>query len=1000
MSFVNLNIRSCYSLLGSTIDISSLIEYAKERKLDALSLVEDSSMHSAVKFYTACVEADIQPMIGVSLVVESNGASHKWTLFARNQTGYRVLLKLTSDYALNNTVTAEDVLAHADHLVVCIDVLGVNKAFSFNLPDNFYLGISSTKALQKAKTLQGMNLPFVFLNEVRVLNEDDVPVLKVLAAIKDNIKMSEVNIDGNIHFLSLRDARLMGEQDEFLAMAMANTMEIVEVCHVELDLGRNLLPKFEVPSGDLAIDYLEALCIRGAKRRYGDELSAMHYERLKYELEIIGRMGFADYFLIVWDFVKYAKSNGILVGPGRGSAAGSLVSYVLGITGVDPIKYDLLFERFLNPERISLPDIDIDFQDDRRDEVIDYVRRKYGDFAVCQIATFGTFATRSSWRDTARVHGLETAQINAVTRYLTSGNTLAGNLKENTALQGYLESHPSQKAIYMKAMRIEGFPRHVSTHAAGVVISPADLRNFTAISKGATDVYLSQCEAGDLEAIGLLKMDFLGLRNLTMIQEISKQICTEVDANFDINHVALDDKRTYELIASANTTGIFQLESGGMRGALRQILPSNIEDIISALALFRPGPMANIPMFASRKHGREHIMYHHPSLEPILHHTYGVIVYQEQIMQIASLVAGYSLGESDILRRAISKKDVQIMEEEGAKFIQRGLERGYSDSVAKKIFELIFRFANYGFNRSHAASYAMISYQMAYLKANYPQYFMASVLITEMGSSKGTATAIKEARGLGIEVLPPSVNESSKGYHAKNGKIRLGFLSIKHIGVEMANKLILERSNNHFATFFDFVNRTNKFLSEKVIAALIDVGACDEFGYSRSALHMNVTRILDFVKYDGGLFGTTFEMDAVDLDEKTHFDELTHLEMMEREHELFGFYLQTHPIHLFDDLVKKNGWLIPSEVHPDKARQAVCIGFVSRIREIRDKNGNLMAFLELTDESAQIDVTIFSREYSSKYKNLINKVVVIQGSVNIRNDRIGLNFNQIVSILM
>ena len=974
--------------------MDALVNYAKERKLDTLSLVEDGSMHSAVKFFVACNQAGIRPVIGVSLVVESNGVSSKWTLFARNQVGYRVLLKLTSDDALNAVVKVDDVLPHADHLVICVNVLDVNEALSFEVPDHFYLGISTVEALQKAKALQSMNIPFVFLNEVRVLSEDDVPVLKVLTAIKDNVKISQVTIDGDVHLLSTRAARLIGEQDALLATAMANTETIAKMCRVTLDLGRNLLPKFETKTETSAPDYLEALCMRGVKRRYGDAFSTVHDERLKYELDVIVRMGFADYFLIVWDFVKYAKSNGILVGPGRGSAAGSLVSYALGITDIDPIKYNLLFERFLNPGRISLPDIDIDFQDDRRDEVIDYVKERYGEFAVCQIATFGTFATRSSWRDTARVHGLETAQINAVTRYLTSGLSLEGNLKENTALQSYLESHPSQKAIYMKAMRIEGFPRHVSTHAAGLIISPADLRNFTALSKGATDVYLSQYEASDLEAIGLLKMDFLGLRNLTMIQEISALICSEVEVDFDINGVPLDDKRTYELIASANTTGIFQLESSGMRTALRQILPSTIEDIISALALFRPGPMANIPVFSARKHGKAHIIYDHPTLEPILRHTYGIIVYQEQIMQIVSTVAGYSLAESDILRRAISKKDRRVMQEEGSKFIGRAQERGYDQNVAKKIFELILRFANYGFNRSHAASYAMISYQMAYLKANYPQYFLVSVLMTEMGSSKGTAAAIKEARSLGIQVLPPSINESFKGYCAKNGNIRLGFLSIKHIGVEMANKLVLERSKGDFTTFFDFVTRTNKFLGEKVLTALIDVGACDVFGYSRAVLHLNVTRILDFVKYDGGLFGTTFEMENDDLIKPTH------LELMEREYALLGFYLQTHPIHLFIDLIKENGWRVPSEVHPNKMKQVLCIGFVSRVREIRDKNGNLMAFLELTDEVAQIDVTIFSREYSSDYKNLVNKVVVIQGVVSMRNDRIGLNFNRLISTLM
>ena len=993
MSHINLNVRSTYSLLGSTIEIEDLINHAQDRKMKIVSLVEDGSMHSAIKFYKACQSAGLQSVIGVSLMVKIDEASFKWTLFARHQKGYRILLKLTSDEALNGFLPVHDVLAHGADLIICMNVEDINQELPFERPEYFYLGIPSIDALEKAKSLTGMGLPFVFLNEVLVLDEMDIPVLKVLVAIKENIKISQVKVLENSYPLTAHAAKTMAEGDPFLAVALKNSFEIAQQCIIELDLNCDLLPKFEVPSGDAANDYLKALCMKGAKRRYGEGFSNIHYERLLYELEIIDRMGFSDYFLIVWDFIKYAKSNEILVGPGRGSAAGSMVAYVLGITGVDPVAYNLLFERFLNPERIGLPDIDIDFQDDRRDEVIAYVRQKYGDFAVCQIGTFGTFATRSSWRDTARVYGLDTAGINAVTKHLTSKLSLADNLKENNALQKYLDSHPTQKSIYTIAMRIEGFPRHMSTHAAGVIISPADLRNFTALEKGSTQTYLSQYEAADLETIGLLKMDFLGLRNLTMIKEITTSILLEVDEKFDIGNIAFDDKKTYELISKADTTGIFQLESSGMRAALRQILPSNIEDIISALALFRPGPMANIPMFAARKHGKEHIIYDHPTLKPILEPTYGIIVYQEQIMQIASLVAGYSLGEADILRRAISKKESQTLEEEGSKFIQRANKRGYDQQVARKIFDLIFRFANYGFNRSHAASYAMISYQMAYLKANYPQYFMTSVLVTQMGSSKGTAAAIKEARHLGIQVLPPHINESAKGYRVKNGEIRLGFLSIKHIGAEIANRLVIERSHGDFTTFFDFIVRTSEFLGEKVYTALIDVGACDVFGHHRATLHENINRILDFMKYDGGLFGTTFEM--VETDEV----EMDQLHLMEREYELLGYYMQTHPIQMFSDLIKTNNWLIPSELNQTHHKQVNCIGFVSRMREIRDKNGNLMAFLELTDEIGQIDVTIFAREYTPEYRDLLNKIVIIQGNVNFRNDRISLSFNRLQTVL-
>ncbi|MCL1990815.1 MAG: DNA polymerase III subunit alpha [Defluviitaleaceae bacterium] len=997
MSFINLNVRSCYSMLGSTIEIPALIEYAQERKLDTVSLVEDGSMHSAVKFFTACKKAKIRPVIGVSLTVQMDETVGKWTFFARNQTGYRVLLKLTSDASLTGVVKVDDIWPHLDHLVVCVNVLDIHGEVDFLVAatEHVYLSIPNEAALEKAKTCVHLKLPFVFLNEVRMLSEADIPILKVLCAIKENVKIDRVNIGENDYFLSAPVARRMGEKDHFLKLAMENTHQIAKLCHVHLDLGRPLLPKFDVASGDTAIDYLAALCLRGGKRRYGKDFSNLHGQRLAYELSVIGSMGFADYFLIVWDFIKHAKQNGILVGPGRGSAAGSMVSYVLGITEVDPIAYELLFERFLNPERLGLPDIDIDFQDDRRDEVIHYVKKKYGAFMVCQIGTFGTFGMRASWRDTARIHGLETAQINAVAKQLTPGSSLAKNLKENGALQRYLEAHPTQRTIYMKAMRIEGLPRHMSTHAAGVIISPADLRNFTAISKGSNDVYLSQYEAVDLEAIGLLKMDFLGLRNLTMIKEISTCVQSEVDPSFEIGKISFENQATYDLISSANTTGIFQLESSGMRAALRQVLPSALEDIISVLALFRPGPMANIPVFAARKHGREHIIYDDPMLQPILEKTYGIIVYQEQIMQIASLVAGYSLGEADILRRAISKKDGHVLEEESSKFVQRAVQAGYEQQVAKKIFDLILRFANYGFNRSHAASYAIISYQMAYLKANYPHYFMTSVLVTQMGSGKGTAAAIKEARSLGIDVLPPSVNESLTRYQVKDGKIRLGFLSVKHIGLELANKLVLARRKGTFITFFDLIMRTRQFLGEKLYRGLIDVGACDAFGYSRATLHHNVNRILSFLTYDGGLFGTTFEMEEAETAERTH------LELMEREHELLGFYLQTHPIRLFDDLIEEKGWVRPSEMQQGhQRRQVSCIGFVSRMREIRDKNGNLMAFLELTDEIGQIDVTIFAREYTPEYKNLLNTVLVIQGIVSFRNDRISLGFHRLVSTLM
>jgi len=991
MAFINLKTRSCYSLLESTITIDALICYAQDRQLKTVSLVEDGSMHSAVKFYRLTKAAGIKPIFGISLNVSVGEASSKWTLFARNTTGYRVLLKLTSDAGLDGVVLSSQVAEYAEDLIVCVDLITAATAKAFDLP-HLYVGLSSQEDVPHAKGLTHLGLPFVFLNDVRTLDVADVSLYKVLLAIKENTTVSQVNLSGDLHFLTTREAKQLSESDDFLRVAMENTVKIANDCNVDLELGKNLLPKFEVPKDRAAIDYLRALCLKGATRRYGDDLTDLHMQRLEYELSVIERMGYADYFLIVWDFVKYAKQNQILVGPGRGSAAGSLISYVLGITGVDPIKFDLLFERFLNPERISLPDMDIDFQDDRRDEVIDYVQKKYGEYAVCQIATFGTFGTRSSWRDTARVHGLQTAQINAVSKFLTSRATLEGNLRENKSLAAHLESHPTIKQVYVNAMKVEGMPRHVSTHAAGVIISPKDLRNFTALTKGGTDVYLSQYEAEDLENIGLLKMDFLGLRNLTMIQEISNQIKESMDLTFDINQVPFDDAKTYELIASAHTTGVFQLESAGMRTALRQIKPTNLEDIISALALFRPGPMANIPMFAARKNGQQAISYDHPSLEGILKNTYGIIVYQEQIMQIASLVAGYSLGESDILRRAISKKDSGVMRAEGQQFIARAVRRGYTLEVSTKIFELILKFANYGFNRSHAASYAFVSYQMAYLKANYPQFFFVSSLRTAMNDTKQVAEVIKEARSFGITVVAPNINHSIDVALVKGDQISLGFLSIKHVGKEVAGKLLAERSKGCFTTFYDFIKRTQPILNEKTIAALIDVGTLEEFG-DKETLHMNLPRALDYLTYDGGLLQTEFIMNQAEGINKGLVDE------MEREFELLGFYLNAHPINLYQEVIKGKGWLTPSNLPEQSRGRVLCAGFVNRVREIRDKNGNLMAFMEIGDETTGIDVTIFSKSYNPSYKELTSKVIVIEGNLDVRNGKMGINLNKILTVL-
>jgi len=988
VGFVNLQVRSCYSLLGSTITIEALLEHARERNLGTLSLVEDGSMHSAIKFYTACKKADIRPIIGVSLDINLSESVSKWTFFAKNEAGYQALLHLTSKFALEKSVILEDILPLAQDLVVCVPA-------NIPLPNDFFEGISNlyfSIALSQVGNLESRDRPFVFLPEVRYLEEEDFDTFRVLRAIDQNENIQNVNLDNTSHFLSVREVKSIVSTSEVLQQAVENTVKIADACHIEIPLNQRLLPKFTPPNEAEQDEYLEALCVAGAKKRYGDNINSTHYNRLKYELEVIKKMKFADYFLIVWDFIKYAKQKNILVGPGRGSAAGSIVAYALGITDVDPIEYNLLFERFLNPERISLPDIDIDFQDNRRDEVIDYVKKKYGEYSVCQIMTFGTFATRSAWRDTARIHGLSTSEINEVTKHLTSSKTLPENLKGNEELQKLLAVKKNLNFVYGIAIKIEGLPRHNSTHAAGVIISGGDLRAYTALAHGGTDVHLSQYEAGDLEAIGLLKMDFLGLRNLTMIQDISAKINGDSNEKFDINKISFEDDKTYELITRANTTGIFQLESGGMRQALRQVSPGSLEDIISCLALFRPGPMENIPSFAARKNGREQISYLHPSLVPILQNTYGIIVYQEQIMQIANVVAGYNLGEADILRRAVSKKDRHLLESERQRFVSGAISRKYDQRVADAIFALILKFADYGFNRAHAACYAVISYQMAFLKANYPLFFMAVSLSSVMGGEKSTAAYIKEAKQLGIKILPPCVNKSNLEYSVETEGIRFGLLPIKSIGREISKNILTERQKGSFPSFEDFAIRTKGFLNTKAMSALINIGAFEAFGHSRQTLHENLDHVFDFAKYAGGLIEASFKMLPAKVD-------LTPAEIMSREQELLGFCLQAHPVQNFASVIQDKGWFTPSiAIHSGK-RNVIVTGLVEGLREIRDKNGNLMAFLEISDEDGNLDVIIFANGYKAEYRALKGHVITISGNLNMRQGKYSLALREIVAVL-
>jgi len=970
---MHLKVRSCYSMLASTITIPDYIQYAKDRNLTALSLIEDGTMHSAVKFYQACQKAGIKSIIGLSV--------GDLTLIARNHRGYQALLKIASDIAL------EQIEQYQDDLIVIAD-----RPYPFK---HFYLGIDKTNPQSSEKSQQTIalarqeNIPLVALHDIRTLYKEDTQTLQILRAIKQNDLIANMPpLERDHSYLRPKEMETLYQD---IPEALTHIPKIIEDCHLEIPLGQTLLPKYPTQRGNDSDTYLKALCYKGLEKRFGQSLTPKHLERLDFELQTISKMGFSDYFLIVWDFIKYARQNQIAVGPGRGSAAGSLVAYTLGITNVDPIGYELFFERFLNPERISMPDIDIDFQDTRRDEVIQYVSEKYGSRSVVQILTFGTFQSRSAWRDLARIHDIDRALIDKVATFIYSGSNLKTIYEQNEALREFFKDYPKLEHIYQEAIKIEGFPRHTSIHAAGVIISDRDLTDYTAIMEGPNGISISQYEAEDLETIGLLKMDFLGLKNLTMLEQIVALIRQYDDPHFNLAQIPFNDLPTYEMIAKGLTTGIFQLESEGMRNVLKAVKPTEFEDIVACNALFRPGPMENIPLFAARKNGREPLANYHPSLDAILKKTYGILVYQEQIMQLAATVAGYSLGEADVLRRAVSKKYSDVLKQEEEKFVASALKRGYEKDVATELYGLILKFANYGFNRSHAVAYSVIAYQMAYLKQRYPAYFMAVSLTNVIGSERATAGYIKETRQLGLPILPPSINHSGIAYTVEPQGIRFSLLPIKQIGLNLVRQLLEVREEGRFTSFYDFVVRTKKFMNQRAYENLIDVGACSEFGFNQQTLRDNLIPILDFSKYGIGLFDMEFQMKEAPLD-------MPPQEKMQREKELLGFYLNSHPVAIMKSQIHQQGFYTPGDVAALPNGNITCVGFVEKVRQIRDKNGNLMAFMDISDDQATLTVTLFSSVYQSQYRSYTGRVITVEGALTSRKSEKNLNLKKIIAI--
>jgi len=1025
LSFIHLQISTAYSLLSSTVSIKNLIEKAKNLNYDALAITDRNVLYGVIPFYKECLKHGIKPIIGMTadvVSVTSENTSYPLVLIAKDEKGYENLIKISS--AIQTVSPAgiptkwlrgyrEGLIAFSPGLEGEIEDLllqnEMDKAMEtakffqhlFN-PDSFFLSLQNhqladeQRIYPKLKVIsKRLGINTIVTNDVRYIEKEDAFSHECLLAIGQGVKLSDETRNTlateEYYFKSKEDIVQLFSED---VDALENTLRLAQSCNLTINMGQKLLPKFPIEGNKTAKDLLRELCLQGLKARV-DNITPIYMKRLEYELNIINKMQFNDYFLIVWDFMKYARDNGILTGPGRGSAAGSLVAFTLNITDVDPILHELLFERFLNPERITMPDIDIDFPDHRRDEVIRYVSEKYGKLHVAQIITFGTMAAKAAIRDVARAFGFNTKELEQLSKLIPSrpGTTLKGAYQQSEKLQNFVQQSDHHKKLFATALKLEGLPRHASTHAAGVIISDKPLSNIIPIQGGHDDVYLTQYTMDILEEIGLLKMDFLGLRNLSLIERIVTSIQKGTGKKINIKKLPLTDEKTFTLLSKGNTTGIFQLESEGMRNVLEKLKPSDFEDIVAVNALYRPGPMENIPTYIGRKHGQETIEYAHPDLEPILKKTYGVIVYQEQIMQIASIMAGFTLGEADLLRRAVAKKKKEVLDKERHHFVKGAIKKGYDSNTANGIYDLIVRFANYGFNRSHAVAYSLIAYQLAFLKAHYPLYFTAALLTSAIGNEDKISQYIREAKLMGINILRPSINHSFYPFSVEKGCIRYSLAAIKGVGMATLKEIIEARNTKPFADLFDLCIRVSgKALNRNVLEALVFSGALDDFGHDRATLLASLDIAMEhatLVRPENPGYDLFSDDDIFQLKPKyLEVEKIKDMDKLLLEKQVLGLYLSAHPVSPYYELLAK---LSVTSLVDVKSGQKHCkVGiYINEFKSIRTKKGEVMGFLKISDATGEIEAVIFPnvyRQFSSVCKQ--GTLAVIEGSVEERNGKL------------
>lgn len=1039
--FVHLHVHTNYSLLDGACEIDRLARRLSELGMKSCAITDHGAMYGVIDFYKKMLAYGIKPIIGAEVYMAErimqdkepgvDDEQYHLVLLAKDIQGYKNLMKLvslgfTEGFYYKPRIDMDILAKYSEGLIALSGCLAgripslllkgnfdeaKNIALQLNSifgQDNFFIEVQDHGLLDQRRIIndlirlsQETGIPLVATNDVHYIQKEDALAQDVLMCIQTGKTLDEEN---RMKFESsefyLKSPEEMASLFSYIPEALENTIRIAESCNVTLDFGTIHLPSFRVPEGLTEDEYLNRLCYKGARERY-PEITGEIKQRLDYELETIKKMGYSSYFLIVWDFINFARQNGIMVGPGRGSAAGSLVAYCLYITNIDPLKYNLLFERFLNPERISMPDIDVDFCYERRQEVIDYVVRKYGQDRVAQIVTFGTMAARAAIRDVGRVMGYPYGEVDRIAKMVPAelGITIENALTLNPELKKLYEENERIRRLIDIAKDLEGFPRHASTHAAGVVISKDPIVEHVPLHKLGDSNVTTQYTMTALEELGLLKMDFLGLRTLTVIRDAINIIRRTKNVEINLDKLPLDDKKVYEMLSQGNTAGVFQLESTGMRNLLKELRPETFQDVAAIIGLYRPGPLGSgaAEDFIKSKNGLKPIKYLHPKLEPILSETYGIILYQEQAMKIAQELAGFSLAQADILRKAMGKKQQDVMAAQRESFVNGCVKNGIDKVTAEKIFDEISYFAGYGFNKAHTAAYAVIAYQTAYLKAHFPVEYMAALLTSVIDNSDKVAHYINECRHLGIKVLPPDINESYESFTVVSDKIRFGLTAVKNVGHNVARAIIMARkSEGKFTSFTDFVEKVSGDLNKKALESLIKSGAFASIGAKRSQLlaiyEDTLTRIQkeqrQGMKNQISLF-QILDNTASYGESLPDVPEFPSSELLAMEKDMLGIYLSGHPLSEFERELSENVTFYLGDKNNDNIdkKEVLVGGIITGIQTKATRNESIMAFINIEDLTGSMEAIVFPTVFE-KYKSLLHpdSKVYIKGRIDSKED--------------